>query len=59
MILKEIKKEAEQPNITGKQPRKFETIKFKWLLGQKPRAFQLNGTLFRMISKQDNIRKIY
>ena len=33
----------EQPQTTGKKPRKFKHI--KWLLGQQPRAFQLNGAL--------------
>ena len=36
----------EQPKTTGKISRKFEPIEYiEWLLGQQPRAFQLNRTL--------------
>ena len=50
MILIEIKIEARYLKMNSQTPqekkqRKFKSIKCIWLLGQQPRAFQLNGTL--------------
>ena len=41
-----------------KKPRKFKPIKYIWLLGQWPRAFQLNGTLDKFLFRPTWYRKI-